>query len=69
MEDPRVWVEKQEKIRNGGQPKSRQQYVERRKPGRLWKRSRSTEISLTKGCCIYMDRRKGSQENCGQSQE
>ena len=58
VEDPRVWVENQEKIRNGGQPKSRQQYVKRRKPGRLLKRSRSTEISLTKRCCIYMDRRK-----------
>ena len=31
---------------------------EKRKPGRLLKRSRSTEISLTEGCCIYMDRRK-----------
>ena len=35
VEDPRVCVEKQGKIRNGGQPKSRQQYVKRRKPGRL----------------------------------
>ena len=43
---------------NGGQLKSHQQYVKRRKPGRLLKRSRSTEISLTEGCCIYMDRRK-----------
>ena len=45
-------------IRNGGQPKSHQQYVKRRKPGRLLKRSRSTEISMTERCCIYMDRRK-----------
>ena len=69
MEDPRVWVEKQESIRNGGQLQSHQQYVKRRKPGRLLKRSRSTDISLTEGCCIYMDRRKSSQESCGQGQE
>ena len=30
-------MEKQERIRNGGQPKSHQQYVKRRKPGRLLK--------------------------------
>ena len=41
VEDPRVRVEKQGKIRNGGQPKSHQQYV-KRGPGRLLKRSRST---------------------------
>ena len=41
------------KIRNGGQPKSHQQYVKRWKPGRLLKRPRSTEISLREGCCIY----------------
>ena len=35
MEDPRVWVEKQETIKNGGQPKSHQQYEKRRRPGRL----------------------------------
>ena len=44
------WKSKK-KIKNGGQPKSRQQqYVKRRKPGRLLKRSRSMEISLTEGC-------------------
>ena len=37
MEDPRVWVEKKERIRNGGQPKSHLQYVKRRKPERLLK--------------------------------
>ena len=37
MEDPRVWVKEKDKIRNGGQPKSCQQYVKRRKPGRILK--------------------------------
>ena len=49
---------KARKKSSGGQLKSHQQYVKRRKPGRLLGRSRSTEISLTEGCCIYMDRRK-----------
>ena len=56
MEDPRVWVKKPKKIKNGGQPKSHQQYGISRKPERLLKRSK--EISLTEGCYIYMDRRK-----------
>ena len=58
MEDPRVWVEKQERIRNGRQPKSNQQYVKIRKPGRLLKILGSTEISLKEGCCIDVDRTK-----------
>ena len=49
---------KARKSRNGGQLKSHQQYVKRWKPGRLLKISRSTEISLTEGCCICMERRK-----------
>ena len=32
--------------------------MKRRKPGRVLKISRSSEISLTEGCCIYMGRRK-----------
>ena len=40
MEDPRVWVEKQERIRNLGTTEGHQQYVKRRKPGKLLKRSR-----------------------------
>ena len=69
VEDPRVWVEKQERIRNGGQLKSHQQYLKIRKPGRFLNISRSTEISLTEVCCIYMERSQTQPRSCGLGQE